>query len=92
MSAYPSQLNYSALADANKLSGSKETLIATPSNGSIFQCGSGCEVTIPMNQPGYVIDLKNSRATVTVKNATGVAISFQSRVGSLGLIVNKSLR
>lgn len=86
MSAYPPQLNYSPLLDANKLSGVKDSLTVGTSNGTTFQMNQPMEITVPMNQPGHVCDFKNCRVSLKINNGTGGAITFQSRVGSLGLI------
>ena len=86
MSAYPPSLNYSPLLDANKLSGVKDSLTVGTSNGTTFQMNQPMKITVSMNQPGKTCDLKNCRITLKVNNGTGADISFQSRVGSLGLI------
>lgn len=86
MSIYPTTLKYTPLYNANELSGPRESLTVGTSNGTSFQMNQPFEITVPMNQPGYVCNFKKSYITVEINNISTVALKFQPRAGSLGLI------
>jgi hypothetical protein len=89
MAMLPADMKYSPEMDANKYAGSKESLTANPSNGSVYYMNQPIEITVPMRQPEYVCDFKNAYVSFQIKNNDGTADNtavFQSLVGSLGMV------
>jgi hypothetical protein len=86
MAMLPPDMRYNPNFDANKEAGPRESLTAQPSNGSSFQMNQPIEITVPMRQPEYVWDSKNSYISFDIKNNGGTALSFQAYCGTLGMV------
>ena len=89
MAMLPADMKYSPEMDANKYAGSKESLTANPSNGSVYYMNQPIEITVPMRQPEYVCDFKNAYVSFQIQNKQGTGdnlIKFQGLVGSIGMV------
>mmetsp|Transcript_11172 Transcript_11172/g.14457 ORF Transcript_11172/g.14457 Transcript_11172/m.14457 type:complete len:433 (-) Transcript_11172:792-2090(-) len=86
MAMLPHDMKYNPNFDANKEAGPRESLTAQPSNGSTFQMNQPIEITVPMRQPEYVWDSKNSYVSFDITNNGATTLSFQAYCGTLGMV------